>query len=629
MPIRTADLVKLMEDSELIAVARFDPQKLPAGAGTTWKAQVIHGPESEFKGKAGKDLGDQIAIKGDPKDFLPLDRPELDVKKQGFGFVPDRACDFVLFLKSADEPGTYQCLEACPGGMRFYEALGRGIMDHRRLFVGMVGGRLAVEGGPGHERHCMTGPTVMLNALRALKTGTTLTAKATGGAAVDVELAVGGASLVPGQLVLAAAVLWAEVETPEGDGVLLSPADYKLPEKESPYVEAKTVAGGKVAGRVELPTGPVPEGAELVWARANHRKALLGSLPEGEHTVRLFSLVNNADARKAVLVISNPVTVRGKAGGATPADLAKVKEPEVEAKSAGPAKPAAKGAIDKSALKGEIWFDSNRDGSWDVFVMNADGTNIRNVTNSKDKDEFEPRPSPDGKRVVYVVGKLRNGGVWGGRWNEGQIWVCERDGGNAKKVADGSRPVWGPDGKAIVYNGKVQDLETGRITNPFKNNKWFREVGGFDFATETRRMAFNGKLWTQADSAIYAADLDENYEVRSFKPVHTSYHGCTPRWSADGQRMYFAHHDTACYGDIILWSIKADGSDARRFATPARGAWPGYDPFCESPDGTMFAYLSGAGISVQRISDGADLAITEKGKAQYGGVRWHKGIEGK
>ena len=107
--------------------------------------------------------------------------------------------------------------------------------------------------------------------------------------------------------------------------------------------------------------------------------------------------------------------------------------------------------------------------------------------------------------------------------------------------------------------------------------------------------------------------------------MHTSYRGCTPRWSADGKRVYFAHHDPKHRGAIILWSIKADGTDAKRFETPTRKSWPGYNPFCESPDGTMVAYLSGAGISVMRLSDGADVALTEKkGKVQYGGVRWRQ-----
>ncbi len=652
MPVRNADLVRLMEESELITVVSFDPSAAPAAGAdgkAEFKARVVHGPApganweqrlTEFKGKWGKELGDEIRIIGDPKAFQPPNLPELDVK-QKFGFVPSKD-RFLLFLQPAGD-GAYKCHELCPGGMRLYEAIGKRVTDHRTLYVGMVGGKLAVEGGPGYQGHPMCGPTMMLNALRAIRLGASLTAKSAGGAAVDVELKAGGAALTPGRLILAAPALWAEAETPEGDAVLLSPQDYRPPEIESPYVPAKSVQGGVLSGRVELPTGPVPDGAELTWAKTNHRKRLLGSLPEGEHTVRLLCAVyanDKGDARFLAFLISNPVKVHGKAGGATPADLAKLKDATAHVPEESAAKPAqeksAKGTIDKASLRGEIWFDSNRDGSWDIFVMNADGSDVRNITNTKDKDEFEAKPSPDGKRVVYVVGKLKNAGVWGGRWETGEIWVADRDGKNAKKIADkGSRPAWGPDGKVVAYSGVVDgkgsfvvhNIETGQIIEPLKKvGNWFRDVSGGQIASGTRMVAFGGKLWTQVDAALYSAELDENYQFKGFKPVHTTYRGCTPRWAADGKRIYFAHHDPACKGEIILWVINADGSGARRFETPTRKVWPGYDPFCESPDGTMFAYLSGAGISVHRVSDGADLPLTERKQGvQYGGIWWHKG----
>jgi Tol biopolymer transport system component len=108
----------------------------------------------------------------------------------------------------------------------------------------------------------------------------------------------------------------------------------------------------------------------------------------------------------------------------------------------------------------------------------------------------------------------------------------------------------------------------------------------------------------------------------------TTYHGCTPRWSADGQRIYFAHHDPKYNGAIVLWSIKADGTDAKRFETPTRKRWGGYDPICESPDGKMVTYSGGGVICVMRISDGAEVKLTQKqGKSQDMAPRWHRGPE--
>lgn len=54
----------------------------------------------------------------------------------------------------------------------------------------------------------------------------------------------------------------------------------------------------------------------------------------------------------------------------------------------------------------QIAFTSNRDGNYEIYVMNADGTNVRRVTNHPERDDF-PCWSPDG-RLLYFVGE-RNG----------------------------------------------------------------------------------------------------------------------------------------------------------------------------------------------------------------------------
>jgi hypothetical protein len=450
IPIRNADLVKLAEEAVVIAVVRFDPTKIQAAAEgpTTWKAQVLDSLNhrwpwdvrfANFKGKPGN----EVVMNGNPKEFLPSEAPEVDVKK-GFGFAPSRNT-FLVFLKSAGEAGAYQCLAANPGGMQLYDALGAGATDHRKLYVGRVNGRLVVEGGQGYNAARMCGPTNMLDALRNAQTGATLTAKVVGGATVELELKLGGAGFAPSELVLAAPLLWAEIEGPAGDAVLLALQDYVHPEKDMAHVEAKNVVNRTMTAKVELPIGPVPPGADLTWAHANHRKPLAGSLGKGEHAVRFLCHVT-----ENVLVLSNLVTVQGVEGAAGPAQLAALEKdkppvfvPKTPAVGEKPIDPKP-GVLDKKDLQGLIFFDSNRDGSWDVFVMNADGSEMKNLTNTPDADEFEPKSSPDGRRVVYVKGKkgtLKNAGIWGGRWDAGELWLADINGQNAKKITDkGSRP---------------------------------------------------------------------------------------------------------------------------------------------------------------------------------------------
>jgi Tol biopolymer transport system component len=58
-----------------------------------------------------------------------------------------------------------------------------------------------------------------------------------------------------------------------------------------------------------------------------------------------------------------------------------------------------------------IAFDAHEDGvsyesgrEWDVWVMHADGTGRRNLTQGKKVNDWAPSWSPDGKTIVFLSG---------------------------------------------------------------------------------------------------------------------------------------------------------------------------------------------------------------------------------
>ena len=50
----------------------------------------------------------------------------------------------------------------------------------------------------------------------------------------------------------------------------------------------------------------------------------------------------------------------------------------------------------------KIAFSSNPDGNGDIFVMDADGSNIRRLTHTPDGEQF-PSWSPDGEQIVFAL----------------------------------------------------------------------------------------------------------------------------------------------------------------------------------------------------------------------------------
>ena len=87
----------------------------------------------------------------------------------------------------------------------------------------------------------------------------------------------------------------------------------------------------------------------------------------------------------------------------------------------------------------KIAFISHREGSGDVWIMNADGGNPVNLTQGRDC--ASPAWSPDGTQIAYI--------------DSGEIWLMDADGSNPQQVTDDpvdkARLWWSEDGSSIYY----------------------------------------------------------------------------------------------------------------------------------------------------------------------------------
>ncbi|MFN2169202.1 MAG: hypothetical protein ACK2U9_23455, partial [Anaerolineae bacterium] len=72
-----------------------------------------------------------------------------------------------------------------------------------------------------------------------------------------------------------------------------------------------------------------------------------------------------------------------------------------------------------------VAFMSARDGNWEVYATNMDGSGFKRLTENAAQDGL-PTWSPDGKSIAFVSNR---GGVWA-------IWVMNADGSNQRKLFD-------------------------------------------------------------------------------------------------------------------------------------------------------------------------------------------------
>ena len=97
-------------------------------------------------------------------------------------------------------------------------------------------------------------------------------------------------------------------------------------------------------------------------------------------------------------------------------------------------------------VQAQIAFSSNREGDYEIYVMDINGKNPRRLTNSRHGD-YSPSWSPDGKRIVFS--SKRDGGV------TSEIYVMDADGSSPQRLTNNGHndysPSWSPDGERIAF----------------------------------------------------------------------------------------------------------------------------------------------------------------------------------
>ena len=232
-----------------------------------------------------------------------------------------------------------------------------------------------------------------------------------------------------------------------------------------------------------------------------------------------------------------------------------------------------------------IAFASNRDTgppynpyNLDIYVMNADGSNVRRIVDDPEYD-VSPQWSPDGRKILFVTGRTGNF----------DVYEMNADGTEQRNLtadsdkADGA-PIWSLDGNNIAFSRRVDG----------KNQIFIMNADGSNLKRVTNGGANNElPCWSPDGSKlVFQSDRDGNWEVYAISVdgelaqlTDDAADDVSPDWSPDGNRLVFSSNRN---GRQHIYVMNADGSSLAQITNSAaedtEPVW--------APDGKQIAFTS-------------------------------------
>lgn len=202
----------------------------------------------------------------------------------------------------------------------------------------------------------------------------------------------------------------------------------------------------------------------------------------------------------------------------------------------------------------QIAFESNRRGGrYAIYVIDIDGTNLTQLTDEA-YDSWGPAWSPDGTQIAFH--STQSGVI--------ELFVMNADGSNIRQLTTNGNPIdrsaeWSPDGTQLVFYSDVTggrelyilDIESGEFERLTNNNFY---DGQPDWSMNGTQIAFAS---TRSNSRpdIFLMQRDDLTVTRLTDDIATD---DDPAWSPDGRQIVF---ETTRSGNYDIWVMDSDGSN--------------------------------------------------------------------
>ena len=247
-----------------------------------------------------------------------------------------------------------------------------------------------------------------------------------------------------------------------------------------------------------------------------------------------------------------------------------------------------------------ILFVSDRDWNSEIYVMDIDGNNPRNLTNNP-KTDINPSWSPDKQQIVFQRSSNAKGGgddddAGGKDKKEGgnnDIYVMDKEGKNLRQLtdhpSDDRHPTWSPDGKQIAFisnrdGGKASVIyvmdTVGNNLRRLTNDVKFTWIDSPDWSPDGKQIVFTSMVINkdakEKSSEIYVINVGGKNPRQVAKNPKLTWTE-SPKWSPDGRQIIFSSGRT---GNYEVYMMDSNGENLRNLTNhPA----PDYQPSWFTP----------------------------------------------
>jgi uncharacterized repeat protein (TIGR01451 family) len=244
---------------------------------------------------------------------------------------------------------------------------------------------------------------------------------------------------------------------------------------------------------------------------------------------------------------------------------------------------------------GPIAFTSARDGHFEIYTMNADGTGQKRITvTSSSGSSLSPSWSPDRRTIVFMRAPNSSSSF--------ELWTVRSDGTGATQLthdtANDSFPSWSPDGVHIAFSKVINNKYAIVVMRADGSNETVLTTEGANdiyprWSPDGARLAFTSDRSGSLQPYIMNANGSGQAQVTMGGGNVTG----AAEWSPDGTHLAVTSNRTGGQNNYQVYTIAVDGTGLKQLTSTGVNVLPAW-----SPDGALLIFAT------NRYGTTADLA---------------------